>query len=62
MEMSREHWAELALHPVRIRILRAVAGARRTTRELVALLPDVPQATLYRQLATLVKGGVARRG
>jgi DNA-binding transcriptional ArsR family regulator len=56
--MSRERWAELALHPVRIRILRAVAGARLTTHDLAALLPDIPQATLYRHLATLVKAGL----
>ncbi|MFG3420877.1 helix-turn-helix domain-containing protein [Micromonospora sp. NPDC049460] len=58
MELSRERWAELALHPVRIRILRAVAGARLTTHDLAALLPDIPQATLYRHLATLVKAGL----
>lgn len=56
--MSSERWAELALHPVRIRILRAVAGARLTTHDLVELLPDIPQATLYRHLATLVKTGL----
>ena len=56
--MSGDRWAELALHPVRIRILRSVAGARRTTQDLVALLPDIPQATLYRHLATLVNGGL----
>ncbi|GLI03345.1 helix-turn-helix domain-containing protein [Phytohabitans aurantiacus] len=56
--MSRERWAELALHPVRIRILRAVAGARLTTHDLIELLPDIPQATLYRHLATLVKAGL----
>ena len=56
--MSRDRWAELALHPVRIRILRVVAGARVTTRDIVALLPDVPHATLYRHLATLVKAGL----
>jgi DNA-binding transcriptional ArsR family regulator len=48
----------LALHPVRIRILRAVAGARLTTHDLAGLLPDIPQATLYRHLATLVKAGL----
>ncbi|GAA2641906.1 helix-turn-helix domain-containing protein [Dactylosporangium fulvum] len=48
----------MALHPVRIRILRAVAGTRLTTHRLVELLPDVPQATLYRHLATLVTGGL----
>jgi DNA-binding transcriptional ArsR family regulator len=56
--MSSDRWAELALHPVRIRILRAVAGARLTTHDLAALLPDIPQATLYRHLATLVKAGL----
>ncbi|PZG21293.1 transcriptional regulator [Micromonospora craterilacus] len=56
--MSSERWAELALHPVRIRILRAVAGAQLTTHDLVELLPDIPQATLYRHLATLVKTGL----
>ncbi|MEV0805948.1 helix-turn-helix domain-containing protein [Micromonospora sp. NPDC050200] len=58
MDMSMERWAELALHPVRLRILRSVAGSRLTTRDLIELLPDVPQATLYRHLATLVKGGL----
>ncbi|GIJ76360.1 Helix-turn-helix domain-containing protein [Micromonospora phaseoli] len=58
MEKSRERWAELALHPVRIRILRAVAGAELTTRDLVERLPDIPQATLYRHLAALVKAGL----
>ncbi|MCP2324164.1 DNA-binding transcriptional ArsR family regulator [Hamadaea flava] len=58
MRMPKESWAELALHPVRIRILRSVAGARVTTRELVGLLPDVPQATLYRQLTVLVNSGL----
>jgi DNA-binding transcriptional ArsR family regulator len=58
VELPRERWAELALHPVRIRIMRAVAGARLTTHDLVALLPDIPHATLYRHLATLVKAGL----
>ncbi|GAB3840797.1 helix-turn-helix domain-containing protein [Micromonospora andamanensis] len=58
MTESRERWAELALHPVRIRILRAVAGAELTTRDLVDLLPDIPQATLYRHLAALVRAGL----
>ena len=56
--MSSDRWAELALHPVRIRVLRAVAGSRLTTHDLAALLPDVPHATLYRHLATLVKAGL----
>jgi DNA-binding transcriptional ArsR family regulator len=48
----------LALHPVRIRILRALAGVRLTTQDLVVLLPDIPHATLYRHLSTLVKAGL----
>lgn len=58
MEISSDRWAELALHPVRIRILSALAGTRMTTQDLVALLPDIPHATLYRHLATLVKAGL----
>lgn len=53
-----QRWAELVLHPVRIRILRAVAGARLTTHDLLERLPEVPQATLYRQLAALAKAGL----
>ena len=53
--MPSDRWAELALHPVRIRILRSLAGTRLTTHDLIELLPDVPQATLYRHLNTLVK-------
>ncbi|MET7422745.1 helix-turn-helix domain-containing protein [Dactylosporangium sp. NPDC005555] len=56
--MSRERWADLALHPVRIRILRAAAGTRLTTQDLRALLPDIPPATLYRHLATLAGAGL----
>lgn len=55
---SSERWAELAFHPVRIRILGAVAGGRHTASGLAAQLPDVPQATLYRQIATLAKAGL----
>ncbi|MFF0311361.1 helix-turn-helix domain-containing protein [Streptosporangium sp. NPDC004379] len=58
MRSSTERWAELALHPVRIRILGAVAGGRRTATDLAGLLPGVPQATLYRQIGTLAKAGL----
>ena len=53
--------SELLLHPVRLRILQALLGGRHlTTAELQDLLPDVPAATLYRQVATLLDGGVIR--
>jgi len=48
----------LVLHPVRIRIVQAFFNDRvLTTRELARELPTLPQATLYRQVATLVAGG-----
>lgn len=51
--------AELLLHPVRLRIVQAFLGDRRlTTAQLREELPDVPTATLYRQVATLVEGNV----
>lgn len=51
--------AELLLHPVRLRIVQAFLGARTlTTGELRRGLPDIPAATLYRQVAALAAGGV----
>ncbi|MEV6932318.1 helix-turn-helix domain-containing protein [Dactylosporangium sp. NPDC051485] len=49
---------ELLLHPVRLRIVHALAGGRElTTAQLGALLPDVSRVTVYRQVAPLVEGG-----
>lgn len=51
--------AELLLHPVRLRIVQAFLGDRAlTTGQLRAELPDVPPASLYRQVARLVGGDV----
>lgn len=51
--------ADLLLHPVRLRIVQAFLGDRElTTRQLRELIPDVPHATLYRQIAALAEGGV----
>lgn len=51
--------AELLLHPVRLRIIQAFLGDRAlTTSQLSAELSDVPAASLYRQVATLVRAGV----
>jgi hypothetical protein len=51
--------ADLLLHPVRLRILQAFLGDRAlTTSQLSAELADVPPASLYRQVARLVDGGV----
>lgn len=50
---------ELLLHPVRMRLVNAMhAAGLLTTSELCAGLPDVPKATVYRQVERLVRGGV----
>jgi hypothetical protein len=51
--------ADLLLHPVRLRVVQAFLGDRvLTTADLRELLPDVPTATLYRQVATLADAGL----
>lgn len=50
---------ELVLHPVRLRILNAMSGDRTgTTTELSDRMPDLSQATLYRHVKLLLKGGL----
>ena len=50
---------DLLLHPVRLRIVHALAGgAVRTTAELGSVLPDVSTATVYRQVGTLADAGI----
>jgi DNA-binding transcriptional ArsR family regulator len=49
----------LILHPIRMRILLALGrGIPVTAQDLAEILPDVARATLYRQLAILVEGGL----
>jgi Helix-turn-helix domain len=51
--------ADLLLHPVRLRILKAFLGDRAlTTAQLAAELGDVPAGSLYRHVQRLVKAGV----
>ena len=50
--------ADLVLHPVRLRIILTFARGRRLTpQQVAAVLTDVPQATLYRQIERLYQGG-----
>jgi hypothetical protein len=50
---------ELLLHPVRVRIVHAMAGGRiLTTSDLCARLPDVPKTTMYRHVGLLASEGV----
>jgi DNA-binding HxlR family transcriptional regulator len=51
--------ADLLLHPHRLRIVQAFMGRDRlTTADLRRLLPNVPTATLYRQVTVLLEGGI----
>lgn len=50
---------EAILHPVRFRIIQIfLGGESKTAKQLVKQLKDIPQATLYRQLDTLVKAEI----
>jgi hypothetical protein len=51
--------ADLLLHPVRLRIVKAFLGDRAlTTSQLAAELDDVPAGSVYRHIALLTKAGV----
>jgi hypothetical protein len=51
--------ADLLLHPVRVRIVKAFLGDRAlTTKQLAAELPDVPAGSIYRHVARLTEAGV----
>ena len=47
---------ELIIHPIRIRILRALLFGPQTTQDLAEQLPDVPKSSLYRHLKLLLDG------
>jgi DNA-binding transcriptional ArsR family regulator len=51
--------ADLLLHPIRLRIIKAFLGDRAlTTGQLAQELDDVPVASLYRHIARLLRAGV----
>ncbi len=51
--------ADLLLHPVRLRIIKAFLGDRAlTTTQLAAELDDVPAGSLYRHVALLTRAGL----
>lgn len=49
---------ELLLHPVRMRMVLALANRVLTTQQLADLLPDVAQTTLYRHINLLLEGEI----
>jgi DNA-binding transcriptional ArsR family regulator len=51
---------DLIMHPVRMRLLATLARRHLTARQLSALLPDVPQATLYHHLGLLTRAELLR--
>ena len=57
----KERKVDVILHPVRLRIIQSFLGnEERTAKELAKKLPEIAQATLYRQLDTLVKSDILR--
>lgn len=50
--------ADAILHPVRVRIVQALASQELTPLELAVVLADVPQASLYRHLNRLHADGI----
>jgi hypothetical protein len=50
--------AELVIHPVRLRVCAALVARPMNTRQIGAALPDVPPATLYRQVRLLSEHGI----
>lgn len=50
--------ADVILHPVRMKIIQSLVKRPLTVQELMEWIPDVPQATLYRQLKVLTESKV----
>jgi DNA-binding transcriptional ArsR family regulator len=50
--------ADLILHPQRMAVIRALATRPQTAKELLAAIPAVSQATLYRHIALLRDAGI----
>lgn len=57
--MTAKTILDVLVHPTRMRIVRAFAGApERTVHDLAEGLDDVPPATLYRHLNRLTEAGI----
>lgn len=51
---------DLALHPIRMRILLALSQEPATPQQIAESLADVPQASLYRHIQKLAKAGLIK--
>lgn len=56
--MTKESTVDVILHPVRMRIIQYLINQKLTAQQLKELLPDIPQASLYRNLKKLVETDV----
>lgn len=50
--------ADILLHPIRIRIITELIRQDLSPQRLAKLLPDIPQATLYRHINTLAEADI----
>jgi DNA-binding transcriptional ArsR family regulator len=56
--MVKESTVDVILHPIRMRIIQSLINQQMTAQQLKELLPDIPQASLYRHLKRLGEAGV----
>jgi DNA-binding transcriptional ArsR family regulator len=57
-DMATQSKLDLMLHPVRLRILLALAGAELTTQQLARRLGDVPASSIYRHINRMIAAGL----
>lgn len=56
--MTKESTVDVILHPVRMRIIQYLINQQLSAQQLKELLPDIPQASLYRNIKKLVESEV----
>ncbi|PLS02771.1 helix-turn-helix domain-containing protein [Neobacillus cucumis] len=56
--MGKETTVDVILHPVRMRIIQSLINQEMTSQQIKELLPDIPQASLYRHIKKLLEAGV----
>jgi DNA-binding transcriptional ArsR family regulator len=58
MKKAPETKLDLVTHPVRLRILMALAGVERTAQQIAATMSDIPTSSIYRHLQKLLDAGI----
>jgi DNA-binding transcriptional ArsR family regulator len=56
--MTKETTVDVILHPVRMRIIQFLINQQLSAQQLKEMLPDIPQASLYRNIKKLVEAEV----